>query len=243
MNKILLFTFFLIFQITSSQEFNLNKSWVMNSAVDCSGKKLKRSQENHWNVIFKTNGFATFIISKDLKKEAPFKVNGDEINLANVNYKISKITKDSLILLENSKRCIKYLFLTKSATQQIKAEIIKKQAYKHFMHNGDTVYFTTEYNAPKLKNYESYHSYFYKKLPYFNKPDCVAQFQFIVSKNGEILNPKGSISCLKNDQKKVFKIIKKMKGNWTPMLIDGKPVNSLIREKITYGKTMKLSTH
>ena len=82
MNRILLFTFFLIFQVTSSQEFNINKNWVMNSAVDCSGKKLKRSQENHWNVIFKTNGFATFIISKDLKKEAPFKVNGDEINLA-----------------------------------------------------------------------------------------------------------------------------------------------------------------
>lgn len=68
----------------------------MNKAFDSSDKKFKRSEESYWDVVFKANGFATFIIDKNLRTEAPFKVNGYKINLANVSYNISKITPGSL---------------------------------------------------------------------------------------------------------------------------------------------------
>ena len=101
------------------------------------------------------------------------------------------------------------------------------------MHKGEKIYFANRHNSPQLENYHDYLRYFFNFFPSAHKyEDCVMLFQFIVQKDGKLLDPKGSISCLKDQEKKINKIIKGMENKWRPMYIDGNPVNALIRVKV-----------
>jgi hypothetical protein len=235
MNK-LFYLLALTVQISFSQDISLMQSWIMNGAFDCSGREIDASEETHWNVIFKPDGFASIIVDKNLKTEKSFTVSGNNIKMPTVSYEILKITPDSLMLLNNKERCVKYSFLSESANEKRKTDLLKSMNFKSFMYMGDTVYFATNNNSPKIKGYSSYHEYFGRAFPHIGKTEgCLILFQFIVSKNGEILNPKGSISCLNDDSKQVSKIIDGMKNIWEPMQLDGKPVNALMRIRYTHG--------
>lgn len=211
----------------------------MNETYDCTGKKHSRYEETFWDVIFKQNGVASILINENLRTEKSFTVKNNVINFPYASYEISKITTDSLVLTDKGERCVNYIFLSESANDKRKSQIIKEKGYKHFMYKGDTVYFTTKNNSPEIKRYRSYHEYFTRAFPNHGETEgCVIKFQFIVNKNGLILNPKGSISCLEDDSKAVNTIINGMQGKWEPMIIDGQPVNSLVREKLTHGPTV-----
>ncbi len=237
MNRILIFCLILISQMAFSQDSNLINTWIMKEAFDCFGNKIDKTEETFWNITFNQNGVATIIVNQNIKNETLFKVNNQLIEFSFASYEILKITKDSLYLSDKKGRCMNYIFLSKEANYQTKAAILNKMNYKHFMYEGDTVFFANSINFPKMKGYINYHEYFIRSFPNLGKTSgCNIQFQFIVNKNGVIINPKGSISCLRDDSKTVDKIIKGMKGKWKPMLLDGKPVNALVREKFTHGK-------
>ena len=225
--------------ICIAQNNDLLKNWVMKQAYDCEGNILNRMDETYWDVNFRSNGIATLNISnQNLKIEKDYTLIDIKLNLEFEEYIITKITKDTLILKGNKKSCKKFIFISEKTNvlnEQRKKENLIKQSNKFFIHKGDTVYFANNHNSPKMKKYSGYIEYFIKAFPNMNKTkDCIIQFQFIVQKNGQLLDAKGSISCLENSDKKVDQIIKNMANKWKPMYINGRPVNSLMRVKFRH---------
>lgn len=235
-----LIIFLVVFpHMCNAQNNDLLKNWVMNQAYDCEGNILNRMAETYWNVDFKSNGIATLNISgQNLKIEKEYTLIDTKLNLEFEEYIITKITKDTLILKGNKKSCKKFLFISHEANvlnEKKKKDTLIKQSSKFFIHKGDTVYFANSYNSPKMKKYPSYMEYFIKAFPNMNKTKgCIILFQFIVLKNGQLLDAKGSISCLEKSDKKVEQIIKNMANKWEPMYINGKPVNSLMRVRFRH---------
>lgn len=230
-----LIIFLTLSQVVNAQNTHLYKMWVMNKAYDCSGKTLKNLDETYWNIIFKPGGVATILVNDNIKSDKKFTIKGNIINFNFTKYEISKISNDSLVLIDDKKTCLNYLFLSEQAdklNKQKHLEILKKQSNKYFLYKGDTVYIANSYNSPKMKNYPNHLRYFVKAFPNTSpRKDCVIQFKFIVQKDGKLLDPKGSISCSKKSERIVNRIIKDMMNKWQPMYINGKPVNSLMRVK------------
>lgn len=167
-----------------------------------------------------------------LKSDRNYALVNDTLKINDLNYFIETSTKDSLILLNKLKNnCNKYYFISESKIHEL-----QKQDY--FINKGDTVYYANEYNAPKLKNETNFLNYFMKSTPFMiSKDSCVFQISFIITKEGEVGDYNGNISCLKNPMKKIDKIIDVTRGKWEPMALSGIPVSSLIRVRFKQGET------
>lgn len=233
--SIILFT--VLPQYSFTQDQYLLKSWVMDKAINCDDGIINQMTVTYWDVVFKQNGIASMKIShQQIKTDKPYTLTGKKINFGFEIYEITKLSRDTLILVKDKTDCPRYLFLSEAAEleqEQRKKDILIKQNQKSFMHKGEKIYFANRHNSPQLENYPDYLSYFFNFFPSAHKnEDCVMLFQFIVQKDGKLLDPKGSISCLKDQEKKINQIIKGMENKWRPMYIDGIPVNALIRVKV-----------
>ena len=237
-NNILIFGLLVfMFQIGRAQNDKLVKKWIMSSAYNCEDKKLNWMDETFWDIEFHRNLTATISSGGGkLQVKKYYELENNKIDFDFQKFEIKKITNDTLILNKSdNKECINYLFISNEAKLKREKEIVKIYKEKSFIYKSDTVYFASKNNHPKMKNYSNYMEYFIVSFPNMNKTQgCIIQFKFIVKKNGELLDPQGSISCLKNPKKKVDQIIKKMQGKWEPMYINQRPVNSLMRVKFTH---------
>lgn len=228
---------FILPQITVAQKSELLKYWAMIKTTDCSDHRLP---ETNWDVEFKSNGTAELGVAGSYSIiTKPFTRNDSILDLEYQKLTIHKITKDSLILKSRENKCRKYVFLTKQGKALYKKsqqDFLIKQNNTFFMNKGDTIYIANRYNAPKMKNYSNKLTYFIKALSSVKNDykACQFQFEFIVLKDGSLSDSRGSTSCIKKSDRKINQIIKNMKNEWKPMLIDGNPVNALVKIRLKY---------
>ena len=105
------------------------------------------------------------------------------------------------------------------------------------VHTGRVILVISEFNSPKLQDYDKYIDYFSKTFILKingERKECSVKFQFIITKDGEILEPKGSIPCIKKPEKFILKTIESTKNKWEPMLIFNNPVNTFVEVKFDY---------
>lgn len=169
--------------------------------------------------------------SSDLKSIQNFKVDLDkkQIILDYKKFTVEKNTKDTLILIEQLKnRCEKNIMVSMN-------QIYYDQKQRYLINNQDTVYYPVFGNYPKLEDYDGYGGFFLYEFTKSGKGvACSVKYQFIVSKNGDILEPKVWDSLNGKYEKLLLEIINRTKKKWSPMYIYGKPVSTLIVIKFDY---------
>lgn len=230
-NFLLLFLIFNSVSVIAQDSFN-DQIWIWQKKTDCNGNKKDTKDSSKWNVEFRKDYKA--IISKnksDLKGESNYSLDDKEIVMNGTHYEFHMKGSDSLVL--DLKNCEKLLFISKRS-------LLENQRKTFFKHQGDTIYFSTDFNAPKLQGYPNYMKYMTIKLP---GPDhmegpCLIKLQFIVRSNGVLTDSRGSISCHRKAEKSIEKLMKQMIGQWEPMYINNKPVSTLMRININYSGTV-----
>jgi len=230
-------------QMGYAQNEFLYSNWVMDQIIGCDNKIVHPLAETYWDVTFRPNGYAAMNVSfKKVSIENPYTLEGKKLIFSYGVFDIEKISIDSLVISSSDNKCHKYLFLSEKAKkmkEERKKDILVKQNHKSFIYKNEKVFFANRHNAPKLAGFTDHNQFFYEHFPPVYKYDkCQMTFQFIIKKDGSILDPKGNIDCLKNSSRMVEKIIKKIENDWTPMYIDNEPVNALVRIKV---KTMDRS--
>ena len=224
---------------SNAQENSFYQNWVMNEVFNCEGQKLTALQESYWNLKIQDSSTATITIKgSKLETQKEYQLDQDQLKFDYQSYKIEHLSQNELILLKEGKNCIKYIFITEQENERQKQRVqdnLVKQSEKFFIYKQDTVYFANKFNGPKMKRYHDHKEYFITSYPNLgNTEPCIIEFKFIVKKDGSLQDAVGNISCLRKPEKKVSKIIAGMENSWTPMIINGKPVNSLMRVKINY---------
>lgn len=229
MKKIFYVTVILLFtaSICFSQNNLLLQKWKMIKTLNCNKNDSIKNSDTFWNVEFDSLNIATIQINRSsLNAKNKYSVSGSDLSIGDQKYQVHKLTLDSLVLKTTSKNCLEHIFLSPS-------QLKKNQISKFFIYKNDTIYFPTENNAPTLKNHSNYVEFFSKAIPLNESSNnCVTQFKFIVTKKGVIKDPTANTSCNKNIEKKLPEIITNMKSGWTPMYLNNKPVNTLIRVNI-----------
>ena len=215
-----------------AQNNELYQSWIMQKTFDCHDIELP-SNETKWNIEFKQGNKAIIDFNRsNVKGQKDIVIINDTILLNDSKFAIEKLVRDSLVLGLND--CKKFFFVSKNRLMQIQKE-------NFFLYQGDTIYFSTDFNSPKVKGFANYMNYMTSILPGKEnmEGDCLVQLQFIVRKNGGLTNSRGNLSCLKNSEKKINKIMNEMAGRWEPMYIESRAVNTLMRIKINHsGRTV-----
>ncbi len=230
--RIFLVLFFFYSISLLAQDSVIHQKWIWQNRMDCKGDKLIYEENAKWNVEFTENNKALISKNKSERKgESNYSMDDKEVVMNGTHYSIEMLAKDSLIL--GLKNCEKLLFISRS-------RLLENQGKNFFKHQGDTIYFSADFNSPKLKGYPNYMKYMTSKLPGINYMEghCLIKLQFIVRKNGSLTNSRGSISCHKNADKTIEKLMKQMAGLWEPMYVNNKAVNTLMRINIDHSGTV-----
>lgn len=235
MKKIFYSTIILLFTISfcfAQNNFLLQK-WKMTKTLNCDKNDSTDNLNTSWDVEFDSINIATIQIrNSTLNTKNKFRVSESNLFIGDQKYQIQKLSIDSLIIKTTSNTCLKFIFVSH---KQFSKKYIKanNQINKFFIYKTDTIYFPTKHNTPTLKNYSNYNQYFTKAIPLnLTSINCVTQFKFIVTKNGKIEEAIGNTNCNKKIEKELPEIITNMKNGWTPMYINNKPVNTLVRVQI-----------
>lgn len=234
MKKTSLILITLLFGIISkshSQNIYLYQKWFLKELTNCTDSARSKNQYD-WSIEFKREKKAEIILhSSDLKSIQNFKVDLDkkQIILDYKKFTVEKNTKDTLILIEQLKnRCEKNIMVSMN-------QIYYDQKQRYLINNQDTVYYPVFGNYPKLEDYDGYGGFFLYEFTKSGKGvACSVKYQFIVSKNGDILEPKVWDSLNGKYEKLLLEIINRTKKKWSPMYIYGKPVSTLIVIKFDY---------
>ncbi|SDW97888.1 hypothetical protein SAMN05444411_102589 [Lutibacter oricola] len=207
-----------------TQKNSFNTKWFLNKTVNCSTNKP--INDSKWNIEFDTLNKALITFNNlGLKKEVNYTINDSLLKVNDIFYEVKKVTIDTLMLsINNNKICKTYIF-------ESKLFLNKKQKQKYFTHNGELVFYTNKINSPKLNGSSNLLHYFSNSFQYGNTQNskCNVTFYFIITKTGALIEPRGSISCLKKSNKKIIEILEKTKNKWTPMFINNTAVNSFVR--------------
>lgn len=229
MRKLLLSFFILHSYFAYCQKGEIYKKWYLDKSIRCiDGKEINDSK---WSIEFNNEDVAIIRLSDiELFDEQDFSIVDNQLKLENQNYIIEKKSKDTLILNQDiDKQCKKIIFISEKL-------MFENQKKKYFIHKGENIYYTNEFNYPKLENFHNYNRYFesyiFQKIRL--KKECDIIFQFIITKNGELIEAKGEIDCLNRSTNIVNDIFEKTRGKWNPMYINGEAVNSYVRIKLKH---------
>ena len=228
---LLIAIFLLNYTSIFSQEKLLKDDFYLQIIENCESGELMK--EPLWDLSTISHDSLRVSIRNASKKfqtvQASSIVN-DTLNLGLEKFEILKHSKDSLVLIQAYDTICRKLKFTS------KLNLIEQQKKHFFLHESDTIYFANEWNTPKINGKSNILHYFSMAFPvksYGPKP-CKVKLQFIISKTGEILSPRGNFICKKEHPEKALKFILKTEGMWEPMYLDGKPVNTLVRLRFTH---------
>ena len=235
MNKTIIAIAFLLISLNSfSQKEDVYKKWFSAEQLDCKGTTQSVSSNLKWSIEFKNNQTAEIILNNGkVVNTQNFRIDGDCIKLDFREFIIEKLYKDSLVLTEeNASSCNKYVMISGA----LKA---LHQKEKFVISNSDTLYYPEFGNAPILKGFNDYTTFFIKEFArkmQGSSKACQITYRFIITKNGEIKRPNVHASIDKKYEKFLLKILDRTKNKWTPMYLFNKPVNTIVKFKFKYQK-------
>jgi len=231
-NLLLITLLFVIICKCYAQNEDIYQKWFFKEHTNCIDSVKNTKLSDQWSIEFKRNQKAEIILSTpEMKSIQNFKLDSNQITLDYMKFTIEKISRDTLIIIEQlNNNCNKNIMISTN-------QIFYNQKQRYLISNLDTVYFPVYGNCPKLEHSDNYKDYFineFLKGVLEEHRECSIKYQFIVSKNGDILEPKVWDSCNGRYEKLMLKIINRTKKKWVPMYLYEKPVNTLIIIKFKY---------
>jgi hypothetical protein len=206
-------------------------TWVSEGQMDCSDNTYVKTEDpNKWLIEFNRDGTAS-IRSKYMEREVvqPFKVEDNLIKTEYRNLRIHAYRNDSLWLEETMEdSCSRLLMISRNL-------IAQKQKQMIIPHKGDSVYFPEFGNSPEINNNANYEPYLRSRISkeLRGMSEVQINLSFIVTRNGDISNIKLVVNKEKY-REPVMNVLKETENDWTPMQLDGEPVNALVQVKFKY---------
>lgn len=234
--------FILISNVMIGQDQNIIGSWVKISATYKNGDELPLNHpmnQIYFRLDFTVKGKA-YKTTVPLEKGYMFdySLNGHNLKIGFINYKISEILTDTLILIEEGPNgfdnsAIKYSLIRENIYQQglpLKDESIIAREF-------DTVYIENEKIRAKFKREESFHEFLRQNILEYSKVISTDNFfmaTFIINKNGGIDSIEIHKGINKRFDKQFIKAVNKTSGLWEPAKFDNKNVNILHTETFKF---------
>jgi len=240
-NKLAITLISLLVGINSfSQNNNLQQKWFQYGLSGCRETDSYIDQFQKLVLQFSSDDSVKIWTSnfwqEDEAKYQTFTFDGSELTIEQRMHEVIEITADTLILRSsaNDPSCEKYLFISED-------KMYTDQLRYYTIFENDTIYFPNKYNFPTIEEGKSYRNYLTTKSSIMVtknrariKSPCNFKFKFIISSDGQVIRPSGSVDCLKKDQKFISQTIENSTGQWTPMYIKGKAVSTLIDFKFKH---------
>jgi len=247
MNKILhrlvfILSFILISNVLIGQNMNILGSWVKISATYKNGDELPLihpMNQTYFRLDFTTK-------DKAYKTTAPldkgyifdYSINGDNLKIGFINYQISEIKTDTLILIEEGRNgfdnsAIRFLMIRENIYQKgltLTDESLIARAF-------DTVYIENEKIRAKFVKEESFHEFLRQNILEYSNVSTLDKFfmaTFIINKNGGIDSLEIHKGINKRFDKQFIKAVKKSSGLWEPARFNDKNVDVLHTETFTF---------
>jgi tetratricopeptide (TPR) repeat protein len=236
MKKFIIVYLTLLTFLSQGQEIKskLTGAWILTSRVYKSGAELPPKltlKDSYFRFEFNDSDKVNKSFNP-LNKGWMFDYSIDKniLKIGFVNYRIELLTKDSLILLEQSKgeydeSAIKYSFVSESLYQ----ESIPLTADMLIISSKDTIYLENEKINAHFENPDSFEDYISTKTSQY-VPTGIAYFfmaTFIVNADGSIDSIKIHKSLNKIFDNHFIEAVKKSEVYWKPAYFHGKNVKTL----------------